>query len=276
MVNGYRDKNKKFHPITTYKPVRKKRNNSLQPDGVKIQRKKVTPASVLKKQLREEIPEASIPDAVEDIQSLQRVDERIPNEFKGITDLRDVREIEKDEKSKVMSITKEKVEGLTVLNFKLENGSEIFIFKSLGDESKFVEDNVRDRFEKGDFDKDVFEFENIGNDPANEREPLGIGDFLKLGDNNKIHNFMSTHGSFASTITKDVSDFKENPLTWLIGHKQSIKFAVDKGVLIRETDEFIKFKQQESPEGITGFLHPKYEMLTSLPSYRHEFKEKMK
>jgi len=138
MSNGYRDKNNKFHPITTYKPVRKKRNKSIQPDGVKIQRKKVTPASVLKKELREEIPDASIPDAIEDIQSLQRVDERIPNEFKGITDLVDVRSIEKGEKSKVMSITKQKVDGMTVLNFKLENGSEIFIFKNLGDESKFV------------------------------------------------------------------------------------------------------------------------------------------
>jgi len=275
MSNGYRDKNNKFHPITTYKPVRKKRNKSIQPDGVKIQRKKVTPASVLKKELREEIPDASIPDAIEDIQSLQRVDERIPNEFKGITDLVDVRSIEKGEKSKVMSITKQKVDGMTVLNFKLENGSEIFIFKNLGDESKFVEDNIRDRFEKGDFDRDVFEFDR-GNDPANEREPLGIGDFLKLGDNNKIHNFMSTHGSFSETITKDVSDFKENPLTWLIGHKRSIGFAVDKGVLIRETDEFIKFKNEESPEGLTGFLHPKYEMLSQLPSHKHEFKEKMK
>jgi len=274
MTNGYKDKNNKFHPITTYKPVRKKRGKTLQPDGVKIQRKKVTSTSVLKKELRKEIPEASIPDAVEDIQSLQRIDERIPNEFKGITDLRDVREIERGENSQVMSITKEKVEGRIVLNFKLENGSEIFIFKNLGDESKFVEDNVRDRFEKGDFDNDVFDFDT-GRDPANEREPLGIGDFLKLGDNNKIHRFMSIHGSFGETISKDVSDFKEQPLTWLTGNKKNIKFGVEKGILIRDTDEFIKFKNEESPEGLTGFLHPKYEMLSQLPSHKHEFKEKM-
>ena len=269
MTNGFIEDGK-FHPITQYKKgVRKSRDQSAKLEGVRLKREtkplKVTPTETLEEELSEVVPESMIRSEVKRIQKSEVIEQKIPEGLLKNISLDDVIEIENMSGSKIKKVTEEKVDGLTVYNFEMENGEEIFIFKSLPDETKFVEDNITSRFMNGQFDDKEFTLEN---------EEYDLIDFTKMGLTKDINNFVMDHSMIKDSLKDEISFFTKSPMEWLEKANVKTKVAIKKGALLRDSDKFIAFKRKEGGGELVDFDHPDYELLETLPSYKHSFKEK--
>jgi len=263
-------KDDQFHPITPCKKgVRKSRDQTLKTQGVRLKRDvkspKVTPTETLEEELSEVVPESMIRSEVNRIQKSEVIEQKIPEAFLKHITIDDVIEIENMSGSKIKKVTEEKVDGLTVYNFEMENGEEIFIFKSLPDETKFVEDNITSRFMNGQFDDKEFTLEN---------EEYDLIDFTKMGLASDIHNFILDHSWVKDGLKDEISFFTKSPMEWLEKTNVKTKVAIKKGALLRDSDKFIAFKRKEGGGELVDFDHPDYELLETLPSYKHSFKEK--
>src|SRR3989304_1818059 len=215
MTNGFM-KDDQFHPITQYKKgVRKSRDQSAKLEGVRLKREtkplKVTPTETLEKELSEVVPESMIRSEVKRIQKSEVIEQKIPEGLLKNISLDDVIEIENMSGSKIKKVTEEKVDGLTIYNFEMENGEEIFIFKSLPDETKFVDDKE-------------FTLEN---------EEYDLIDFTKMGLTKDINNFVMDHSMIKDSLKDEISFFTKSPMEWLEKTNVKTKVAIKKGALLR-------------------------------------------
>jgi len=103
-------KDGKFHPITEYKSVRKKRNKSLEPDGVRL--KKDKPKKIEKQKMI----------------SLSQTE---------------INDWEDTVKSQVVDFRHTSLDGMDVLELTFKNGEKWFEFKSDTDENNFVRDQIQ-------------------------------------------------------------------------------------------------------------------------------------
>lgn len=282
MSVGHKDKNGKFHPHTPYSGVSKSRDQSAKTQGVRLKRTtpkqiKVTPSEKLREEVREAVPENMVEGEVKRIQAEEQIEQMIPERFRRYIDLDDALEVQQMSRSKIKKITEEKINGLTVFNFEFENGEEIFFFKSLSDEHKFVENNIKERFERGDYDDKKFSIEDYGSrDSPPDSEDYDLIDFTKMGDRNKIKKFVTNwkHDFDPVKIEDEISFFMKSPFTYLEKRNVQTKEAIREGALLRDIEKFLAFKRKEGHGELVDFDHPKYELLKTLPSYKHSFKEK--
>ena len=280
MSNGFKDKDGKFHPITPYNGVRKSRDQKLKTQGVRLKRTtpkqiKVTPTEQLRENVRESVPENMVEDEVKRIQDEEQIEQMIPERFRKYIDLDDALEVQEMSRSKLKKVTEEKIDGLTVYNFEFENGEEIFFFKSLSDESKFVKSNIKERFMRGDYDNVKFAIEDYGSrDSPPESDEYDLIDFTNIGDKNKVRKFVTNHNLSVGNLEDQISLFAKSPFTWLEDANVKTKEAIREGALLRDVEKFLAFKTKEGHGELIDFDHPKYELLKTLPSYKHSFKEK--
>lgn len=279
MTNGYKDKTGKFHPITPYKSVRKSRDQKLKTEGVRLKRNtkqiKVTPTEELTKVVREAVPENMVEGEVKRIQAEEQIEQMIPERFRKYIDLSDALEVQQMSRSKLKKVTEEKIDGLTVYNFEFENGEEIFFFKNLGDESKFVKNNIKERFIRGDYDNEKFAIEDFGSrDSPPESDEYDLIDFTTTGDKGKVRKFVTNHNLNVGILEDQISLFEKSPFTWLEDANVKTKEAIREGALLRDVEKFLAFKVKEGHGELVDFDHPDYELLETLPSYKHSFKEK--
>jgi len=160
MSNGFM-KNGKFHPITEYKSVRKKRNKSLEPDGVRL--KKDKPKKIEKQKM---IPLSQV----------------------------EINDWEDTVKSQVVDFRHTSLDGMDVLELTFKNGEKWFEFKSDTDENNFVRDQIQDAVKSpsGEFHKDPRIEDHLQVDTQNpdlEKWVLGESGINKDNLENELDKF---------------------------------------------------------------------------------------
>ncbi len=221
MVNGYRDKNKKFHPFTTYKPVRKKRNKTLQPDGVRLARK---------------VPKTPKTDKfISDTEKLHR--QAIPLDENEIVDW------EKTVKSRVQGFNRTKIDGMDVLELTFENGEKWFEFKSDTDENNFVRDQIQDAVKStsGQY----------------HRDPR-IEDHLEVDQNSDVRKWvLGELGVNKGNIDAELDKFTALPRKWLRNRGLPARIAIEDGVVdvnIKDFTEHIEDDAQKPKDSSGGLV----------------------
>jgi len=224
MVNGYRDKNKKFHPITTYKPVRKKRDKTLQPDGVRL--KKDKPKKLMPKTEK----------FISDTDKLHR--EAIPLDEKEIVDW------EKTVKSRVQGFKRTKIDGMDVLELTFENGEKWFEFKSDTDENNFVIDEIQD---------------SIINPSGQYHTDPRIEDHLQVDiQNPDLEEWvLKESGISKDNLENELDKFTALPRKWLRNRGLPAHIAIEDGVVdvnIRDFTEHIEEDAQKPKDSSGGLV----------------------
>ncbi len=121
-MNGFTDKDGKFHPITTYKGVRKSRSQKAKQQGVKIKPRK--------QRMVAKIAQSDNSDEVTD-----------PIERQKILDMMTKLEIEEWEDvvgSEVVKVKKEMMNGRPVTSVRFANGEEWFEFESISHQEEYI------------------------------------------------------------------------------------------------------------------------------------------
>ncbi len=133
MSNGFTDKDGKFHPITTYKGVRKSRSQKAKQQGVKIKPRK--------QRVVAKIPQ---PDGTETVLKMENenFDEVTdPVERQQILDMLSKSEIEEWEgvvNSEIVKVKHEMLNGMPITTLRFANGEEWFEFESFDHQEKYV------------------------------------------------------------------------------------------------------------------------------------------
>ncbi len=222
-MKGYKDSNNKFHPITTYKPVRKKRNKTLQPDGVRLVRD--TPA---KKHLDK------TKKLQKDVDELHR--EAIPL---SETELKDW---EKTVKSKVTGFRTTTLDGMDVLELTFENGEKWFEFKSDSDENNFVRDQILD---------------SVKNSSGQYHRDPRIEDHLEVDTNNPDLDKWLKDEIGKQNFDAELDKFTALPRKWLRNRGLPARVAIEDGIVdvnIKDFTEHIEEDAQKPKDSSGGLV----------------------
>lgn len=129
MSTGFKDKNKKFHPISSKKGVRKSRDQSAKTKGVKI-RKKSEPFKVSKTEGATE----------QQLIQMQRADVGRRALDMGMSE-KEMMEWEKVADSEIVKVKQEMMNGRPVTTVRFANGEEWFEFDKIEHQEQFINEN---------------------------------------------------------------------------------------------------------------------------------------
>jgi len=133
MSNGFKDKDGKFHPISSYKGVRKSRDQKAKQQGVKIKPRK--------QRMVAKIPQ---PDGTETVLQMNNdnFDEVTdPVERQQILNMMTKAEIEEWEgvvNSEIVKVKHEMLNGMPITTLRFANGEEWFEFESFDHQEKYI------------------------------------------------------------------------------------------------------------------------------------------
>ncbi len=218
-MKGYKDSNNKFHPITTYKPVRKKKDKTLQPDGVRLKKDKPKHPSVKHRDTTSKQTTMPFSEA-------------------------EVKDWEDTVHSKIKDFRNTSIDGMDVLELTFENGEKWFEFKIKIDEDNFVKNEIQDAVKNpsGEFHKDPRIEDHLQVDTQNpDLEKWVLGESGINKDN----------------LENELDKFTALPRKWLRNQGLPAHVAIEDGIVdvnIKDFTEHLETDAQKPKDSSGGLI----------------------